>query len=138
MLLTAARNILDRGELFGIYPEGTRSPDGRIYRGKTGAARVAIATDVPIIPIAMIGSRNANPIGSWVLRPAKVRIRVGAPIYPHEFLRERGLGEYEGARALTDHIMATLSKLSGQPYVDLYAADVKKSLAAGNGYPPVP
>ena len=73
----------------------------------------------------MIGSRNANPIGSWVLRPAKVRIRVGAPIYPREFLRERGLGEYEGARALTDHIMATLSELSGQPYVDLYAADVK-------------
>ena len=61
VLLTAARNILDRGELFGIYPEGTRSPAGRIYRGKTGAARVAIATDVPIIPIAMIGRPNPHP-----------------------------------------------------------------------------
>ena len=98
----------------------------------------AKAGEVLLTAARNILDRGANPIGSWVLRPAKVRIRVGAPIYPREFLRERGLGEYEGARALTDHIMATLSELSGQPYVDLYAADVKKSLAAGNGYPPVP
>lgn len=137
VLVKAARSVLDRGELFGIYPEGTRSPDGRIYRGKTGTARVALDTGVPIIPVAMIGARDANPIGSWLLRPVKVWIRVGEPINPQDFLQENS-DLQTAARALTDHIMATLAELTGQPYVDLYAADVKKALAEGKGYPPTP
>lgn len=135
--LLAGKGVLDRGEVFGIYPEGTRSPDGRIYRGKTGIARIAMATKAPIVPVAMIGTRNANPIGTWVPRPAKVRIRVGAPIDPEKFARDRGLDpeDYGTLRALTDHVMHTLADLSGQKYVDMYAKEVKASLEAGKGYP---
>ncbi|MEJ5998577.1 lysophospholipid acyltransferase family protein [Corynebacterium sp. H130] len=135
--LLAGKGVLDRGEVFGIYPEGTRSPDGRIYRGKTGIARIAMATKAPIVPVAMIGTRNANPIGTWVPRPAKVRIRVGAPIDPEKFACDRGLDpeDYGTLRALTDHVMHTLADLSGQKYVDMYAKEVKASLEAGKGYP---
>lgn len=136
--LDAGKRVLERGHVFGIYPEGTRSPDGRVYRGKTGMARIAMATGVSIVPVAMIGSRNANPIGTWVPRPAKVRMNVGAPIDPLAFAQERGLDPqtYEAQRALTNHVMHTLAELAGQPYVDVYAGDVKKSLEAGLGYPP--
>lgn len=136
--LTAAEGVLGRGEVFGIYPEGTRSPDGRIYRGKTGIARIAMTTGAPIVPVAMIGTRNANPIGSWIPRPAKVRINVGQAIDPLAFARNRGLDpeDYGTYRALTDHVMHQLAELAGQPYVDVYAKDVKASLEAGKGYPP--
>ncbi|MDY6050681.1 MAG: lysophospholipid acyltransferase family protein [Corynebacterium sp.] len=144
--IVAATRVIDKGDLFGIYPEGTRSPDGRVYRGHSGVARIAYRvnasrtpdTAVAIIPIAMIGSRDANPIGSWILRPAKVRIVVCEPINPLVFAAERGLevGTYETERALTDHIMAVLAEAVGAEYVDVYASTVKKSLAAGEGYPP--
>lgn len=136
-MISAARSVLDRGDLLGIYPEGTRSPDGRLYRGRTGMARIAMATGHPVVPIAMIGSREANPIGTWVLRPAKVRILVGEPIDPHAWAAQEGLdpGDRAAARRFTDHVMAVLAELTGQPYVDVYATDVKKSLAAGDGYP---
>ncbi|MFV8395121.1 1-acyl-sn-glycerol-3-phosphate acyltransferase [Corynebacterium hindlerae] len=136
--MEAGKKVVENGDVFGIYPEGTRSPDGRIYRGKTGVARIAFATGAPVVPVAMIGSRNANPIGSWVPRPAKVRINVGAPIDPLKFARDRGIDpeSYETLRAFTDHVMHTLADLAGKPYVDVYAAEVKKSLEAGLGYPP--
>lgn len=129
--------VLRRNDLLGIYPEGTRSPDGRIFRGKTGMAWMALRADVSVVPVAMIGTREANPIGSWVLRPAKVRIRVGEAIDAEGYVKALGLDpdSYEAARVLTDHVVQTLAALSGQTYVDAYAADIKASLAAGEGYP---
>ena len=129
--------VLRRNDLLGIYPEGTRSPDGRIFRGKTGMAWMALRADVSVVPVAMIGTREANPVGSWVLRPAKVRIRVGEAIDAVSYVKALGLDpdSYEAARALTDHVVQTLAGLSDQTYVDAYAADIKASLAAGEGYP---
>lgn len=134
-----AAEILDEGELFGIYPEGTRSPDGRIYKGRTGVARIAIATGAPLIPVGMIGSRDANPIGSVFLRPKKVKIVIGEPLDPMKWLEDNGFGEgteRRAARALTDHLMHQLAHITGYGYVDVYAAEVKKSLEAGEGFPP--
>ncbi|MGD7003207.1 lysophospholipid acyltransferase family protein [Corynebacterium halotolerans] len=136
-MLHAARKVLGKGGMFGIYPEGTRSPDGRVYRGRTGAARVALATGEPILPVGMIGSRKANPIGTWLLRPVKVRMKVGELIDPIAYVRSQGMEptDREAPRALTDHLMGVLADLVGAPYVDVYASEVKKSLAAGHGYP---
>ncbi|MBC3185201.1 1-acyl-sn-glycerol-3-phosphate acyltransferase [Corynebacterium sp. zg-331] len=133
----AAQDVFDRGDLFGIYPEGTRSPDGRIYRGRTGVARIALTSRQKIIPVGMIGSRKANPIGSWLLRPRKVRMKVGAPIDPIAYVESKGLDPQSQAavRELTDHVMRTLVELTGYDYVDVYASEVKKSLEAGHGYP---
>ncbi|RSZ62712.1 1-acyl-sn-glycerol-3-phosphate acyltransferase [Corynebacterium hylobatis] len=135
--LNAARTVLDRGEVLAIYPEGTRSPDGRIYKGRTGMARIALATDVPIIPMAMIGSRKANPIGTWIPRPVKVRMKVGPPVDGRAYVESLGIDpdSRDAARPLTDHVMAVLTELAGEPYVDVYASEVKASLAAGKGYP---
>lgn len=136
-MLNAAREVLRRGGMFGVYPEGTRSPDGRVYRGRTGAARVALTTGEKILPVGMIGTRKANPIGTWLLRPAKVRMKVGDLIDPVGYVRSQGLepGDRDAPRVLTDHLMDTLADLVGEPYVDVYATEVKKSLAAGHGYP---
>ncbi|MDO5511198.1 1-acyl-sn-glycerol-3-phosphate acyltransferase [Corynebacterium sp.] len=135
--LAAARTVLDRGDVLGIYPEGTRSPDGRIYKGRTGMARIALATGAPIVPLAMIGSRDANPIGTWIPRPRKVRMKVGEIIDGRAYVESLGIDpdSREAARPLTDHVMAVLTELSGQPYVDMYASEVKESLAAGRGWP---
>lgn len=136
--LDAAREVLGRGDIFGIYPEGTRSPDGRIYKGRTGMARIAMATGVDVVPVAMINTRAANPIGTWVPRPAKVSMRIGEAIDPHEWARENGYDPNDSrsvARPFTDHIMRVLAELTGQPYLDVYASEVKKSLADGDGYP---
>lgn len=133
----AANEVFARGDLFGIYPEGTRSPDGRIYRGHTGVARLGLASGHDIVPVGMIGSRKANPIGSWIPRPHTVRMVVGEPIHPVQWAHEHGYDPAtpEAARALTDHLMHTLSALTGYPYVDAYATGVKKSLEQAEGYP---
>ncbi|MDO5668804.1 MAG: lysophospholipid acyltransferase family protein [Corynebacterium sp.] len=135
--LNAARTVLGRGDVLGIYPEGTRSPDGRIYKGRTGMARIALATDAPIVPVAMIGSRDANPIGTWIPRPAKVRMNVGEAIDGRAYVESLGIDpdSRDAARPLTDHVMAVLTELSGEPYVDMYASEVKDSLTAGRGWP---
>lgn len=136
-MMVVARRILEAGDLFGIYPEGTRSPDGRIYRGRTGMARVAMETGADVIPVGMIDSRKANPIGTIFPRPCRVGVKVGKPVNPHEWAHKRGLDPKDHAtvREFTDFIMAQLAEMTGQPYVDVYASDVKKSLAAGHGYP---
>ncbi|VEH79989.1 1-acyl-sn-glycerol-3-phosphate acetyltransferase [Corynebacterium kutscheri] len=136
-LMNAAKEVLERGDLFGIYPEGTRSPDGRVYKGKTGMARVALETDELLIPVAMIGTRNANPIGSWWLRPAKVAVRIGEPISPRSFVKELGMQHTDpvAIRALTDHVMRELARLTGEEYVDIYASEVKKQLTENKGHP---
>ena len=127
--LNAGLKRLREGELFGIYPEGTRSPDGRLYRGKTGVARIALATGAPVIPVAMIGSNLAQPIGQAI---PSTRHRVGIVVgEPLDFSRYKGLeNDRFVLRSITDEIMYSLMSLSGQEYVDLYAADVKKAMDA--------
>ena len=127
--LQAGLDRLNSGELFGIYPEGTRSPDGRLYRGKTGVARIALATGAPVIPVAMIGSNLAQPIGQAI---PSTRHRVGIVVgEPLNFSRYKGLeNDRFVLRSITDEIMYSLMSLSGQEYVDLYAADVKKAMDA--------
>lgn len=119
---------LSNGELFGIYPEGTRSPDGRLYRGKTGVARLAIESGAPVIPVAMIGTNIAQPIGVKIPRLHRIGVVIGKPL---DFSRYRGMQDDRYIlRAVTDEIMYSLMKLSGQEYVDMYAAQMKQKLAA--------
>ncbi len=116
--------ILESNELLGIYPEGTRSPDGRLYRGKTGPARIAITAGVPIIPCAVIGTDQAMPEGSRVPRRRPVMVRYGRPM-----TLERYAGKADdpvALRAATDELMFEIMMLSGQEYVDEYASKVKK------------
>jgi 1-acyl-sn-glycerol-3-phosphate acyltransferase len=129
---TAVR-LLREGKLLGIYPEGTRSPDGRLYKGKTGVARMALEADVKVIPVAMIGTDKVNPIGSRIWRPRKVRIKIGPPL---DFSRYAGMaGDRFIERSMTDEIMYSLMEMSGQTYVDLYAASVKEKAAAAAAEP---
>jgi 1-acyl-sn-glycerol-3-phosphate acyltransferase len=119
--------LLRAGNLLGIYPEGTRSPDGRLYKGKTGVARMALEAAVQVVPVAMIGTDRVNPIGSKMWRPRKVHIRIGAPL---DFARYAGMaGDRFIERSMTDEIMYALMELSGQTYVDMYAASVKERAA---------
>lgn len=135
--LKAGLDRLGRGELFGIYPEGTRSPDGRLYRGKTGVARLALLSGAPVIPVAMIGTHAAQPIGQRVPSRTDIGMVIGKPL---DFSRYRGLSKDRYVlRAITDEIMYNLMLLSGQEYVDLYAADVKAKMAEeGTFEGPVP
>ncbi len=119
--------VLRRGELFGIYPEGTRSPDGRLYRGKTGMARLAVAADVPIIPCAMIDTDKAQPTGQVIPNIVRVGVRIGRPIHHPEYAGQTE--NHQALREITDEVMRELQRLSGQEYVDEYAANVKKRLA---------
>jgi 1-acyl-sn-glycerol-3-phosphate acyltransferase len=117
--------ILREGSLLGIYPEGTRSPDGRLYRGKTGVARMAIETGVPVIPVAMSYTPRRMPFGRTLV---KVCVRFGTPL---DFSRYEGLsGDRFVERSITDEIMYEIMTLSGQEYVDVYGAQVKKSMDA--------
>lgn len=135
--LITARRLLGQGAALGMYPEGTRSPDARLYRGKTGMARIALDTGTPIVPIAMINTHKVNPVGTWIPRPFRCGVIVGEPIDPRAFAQEHaGEDEYTVARALTDHVMDVLERLGGQERVpDFYATEVKASLQAGKGYP---
>ncbi|MGX2998515.1 lysophospholipid acyltransferase family protein [Streptomyces sp. JNUCC 64] len=115
--------VLARGELLGIYPEGTRSHDGRLYKGKVGVAAMALTAGVPVVPCAMIGTFEAQPPGQRLPRPRRVTIRFGAPL---DFSRYAGLeGEKAVLRAVTDEIVYAVMELSGQEYVDRYAAEVR-------------
>ena len=122
--LDTAERVLDQGKLLGMYPEGTRSPDGRLYKGKTGLARLALQTGVPVIPVAMIGTNAVNPPGTTVLRFGRVTVRFGKPM---DFSRFEGLaGNRFIERAVTDEVIYELMGLSDQEYVDIYAASVKE------------
>ncbi|MFE9097585.1 lysophospholipid acyltransferase family protein [Streptomyces sp. NPDC007264] len=115
--------VLRRGELLGIYPEGTRSHDGRLYKGKVGVAVMALKAQVPVVPCAMIGTFEAQPPGQVIPSPHPVVIRFGKPL---DLSRYAGM-ENEKAilRAVTDEIMYAILSLSEQEYVDRYAAAVK-------------
>ncbi|WP_189872021.1 lysophospholipid acyltransferase family protein [Streptomyces bluensis] len=120
--------VLERGELFGIYPEGTRSPDGRLYRGKPGGlARVTLATGAPVIPVAMIDTEKIQPPGKIIPKLMRPGIRIGKPL---DFSRYQGM-EHDRfvLRAVTDEVMYEIMKLSGQEYVDVYATAAKRQIA---------
>ncbi|MEU7641843.1 MULTISPECIES: lysophospholipid acyltransferase family protein [unclassified Streptomyces] len=120
--------VLERGELFGIYPEGTRSPDGRLYRGKPGGlARVALATGAPVIPVAMIDTEKVQPPGKVLPKMVRPGIRIGKPL---DFSRYQGMeGDRYILRSITDEVMYEIMKLSGQEYVDVYATAAKRQIA---------
>ncbi|MEU5442991.1 lysophospholipid acyltransferase family protein [Streptomyces griseofuscus] len=115
--------VLDKGELLGIYPEGTRSHDGRLYKGKVGVAVMALRAGVPVIPCAMIGTFEAQPPGRTLPRVRPVTIRFGKPL---DFSRFAGMEQQKAVlRAVTDEIMYAILTLSEQEYVDQYAAVAK-------------
>lgn len=120
---------LKEGGLFGIYPEGTRSPDGRLYRGKTGVARLALESGAPVIPVAMVGTNVAQPIGKKIPKIMRIGTVLGEPL---DFSRFAGMEDDRFIlRSVTDEIMYALMSLSGQEYVDMYAATMKARIAAG-------
>ncbi|MDE2591750.1 MAG: 1-acyl-sn-glycerol-3-phosphate acyltransferase [Actinomycetales bacterium] len=125
--LNTGLGVLAQGLVLGIYPEGTRSPDGRLYRGRTGIARMVLEAKVPVIPVAMIDTEKVQPIGKRLPRIRRVGIVIGEPL---DFSRFDGMeGDRVVLRAVTDEIMYELKKLSGQEYVDLYASSVKEKRA---------
>jgi 1-acyl-sn-glycerol-3-phosphate acyltransferase len=123
--LEAAVEILRSGELFGFYPEGTRSPDGRLYRGRTGIGWLALNSGAPVIPVAMLGTRKMMPPGTSFPRPGKVQIKIGKPL---EFGHLAGDPPGRARRVVADEVMRAIGELSGQEYVHEYASDVKARL----------
>jgi 1-acyl-sn-glycerol-3-phosphate acyltransferase len=120
--------VLRRGELLGIYPEGTRSPDGRLYRGRTGVARMALQAGCPVLPVAMIGTDKAQPSGKRVPKIMRIGVRIGKPL---DFSRYEGMEDDRFVlRSVTDEIMYELMLLSRQEYVDMYATSMKDRLLA--------
>jgi 1-acyl-sn-glycerol-3-phosphate acyltransferase len=119
--------VLREGHLFGIYPEGTRSPDGRLYRGKTGVARLALESGAPVVPVVMLNADEIQPPGKVMPRLLRPKIRFGEPL---DFSRYAGMsGDRFIERAVTDEIMYELMTLSGREYVDIYAQKVKAQQA---------
>ncbi|MFK8909677.1 lysophospholipid acyltransferase family protein [Streptomyces sp. YS-3] len=119
--------VLAKDELLGIYPEGTRSHDGRLYKGKVGVAVMAIRAGVPVIPCAMVGTFEIQPPGQVVPKIRRVTIRFGEPL---DFSRYAGMENQKAVlRAATDELMYKILELSGQEYVDRYAAEVKAEAA---------
>ena len=126
--LNTGLGVLEQGQLLGIYPEGTRSPDGKLYRGRTGIARMALEAKVPVIPVAMIDTEKVQPIGTRFPRVRRVGIVYGKPL---DFSRFDGMeGDRIVLRAVTDEIMYELMRISGQEYADQYASTVKEKRAA--------
>ncbi len=119
--LATARDVLNAGGILGIYPEGTRSPDGRLYRGHTGVARLALGCGVPVIPVGIVGTTDVQPRGSNFMRPfRRVTVRFGPPLDIGRFEDESATDPLV-LRTLTDELMFEIRRLSGQEYVDRYA-----------------
>jgi 1-acyl-sn-glycerol-3-phosphate acyltransferase len=125
--IDTATRVLGEGKLLGIYPEGTRSPDGRLYRGKTGVARMALESGVPVIPVAMIGTYEIQPPGKLIPKIVRPGVRFGKPL---DFSRYAGMeSDRFVLRSVTDEIVYELMLLSGQEYVDTYATKAKEDIA---------
>jgi 1-acyl-sn-glycerol-3-phosphate acyltransferase len=127
--LNAAAEVLDSGRLFGIYPEGTRSRDGKLHKGHTGVARVALRTGCPIVPVGLQGTLEVQPPDCSLPKPFRMmRVRIGRPL---------DVSRYEGRaddrlllRQITDEVMYEIRELSGQDYVDTYAAKQSENVPA--------
>jgi 1-acyl-sn-glycerol-3-phosphate acyltransferase len=125
--LNTGLGVLERGLLLGIYPEGTRSPDAKLYRGRTGIARMVLEAKVPVIPVAMIDTEKVQPIGSKYPKIRRVGVVIGEPL---DFSRFAGMeGERAVLRAVTDLIVYNIMQLSNQEYEDVYASTVKNRMA---------
>jgi len=127
-MLDAALQLLKDGHLFGIYPEGTRSPDGRLYRGRTGVGYLALHSGAPVIPVAMIGTDHVLPPGARIPRPGKIEIRIGEPLTFDQY-RDGPAGARQ-RRAVTDDVVQAIQRLSGQEYVPMYASARKEEIAS--------
>lgn len=128
--ISAAARVLQTGGLLGIYPEGTRSPDGRLYRGRMGIARIVFETRSPVIPVAIFGTPQILPKGARFPRLGRrVTIVFGAPL---DFTRYTGLDDDRFVlRSIADEVMHAIAELSGQEYVDVYATAARPVLADG-------
>ncbi|HQR28541.1 MAG TPA: lysophospholipid acyltransferase family protein [Nocardioides sp.] len=116
--LDIALEVLSRGEAFGIYPEGTRSRDGRLYRGRTGVAHLALQAGVPVVPVGLAGTEKLQPVGARLPRLAKVSVSFGAPLHFGSY--EQSVPSARARRRVTDEIMAAIAELTGQPMADHY------------------
>ena len=126
--LNTGLRVLAQGEVLGIYPEGTRSPDGKMYRGRTGVARMILEGHVPVIPVAMIDTEKVMPIGTKIPKVRRIGIVFGEPL---DFSRFEGMeSDRFILRSVTDEIMYELSRISGQEYVDVYASSVKERIGS--------
>lgn len=121
--LHSGLDVLRDGKLLGIYPEGTRSPDGRLYRGKLGVARLCLNARVPVVPVAMIGTDKVQPIGRTIPSIRRVGMIFGAPLDFSEYYDRAG--DHRVERLVTDQVVEAIRRLSGQEYVDVYAATAK-------------
>lgn len=121
--LNTGLGVLERGLLLGIYPEGTRSPDAKLYRGRTGIARMVLEAQVPVVPVAMIDTEKVQPLGQKFPLVRRVGVAIGEPL---DFSRFAGMeGERAVLRAVTDKIVYEIKLLSGQQYEDVYASTVR-------------
>ncbi|MGH2683560.1 MAG: lysophospholipid acyltransferase family protein [Actinomycetota bacterium] len=135
--IRAGIKVLQEGNIVAIYPEGTRSPDGRLYRGKTGIARMALEAQAPVIPVSVKGTDRVMPIGARVPRlRGRLEITYGAPLLFEQYY-DRPKDRFV-LRSVTDEIMYEIMMLSDQEYVDEYASKVKKDLAATPATPGTP
>jgi 1-acyl-sn-glycerol-3-phosphate acyltransferase len=116
--LDIALGVLEQGEAFGIYPEGTRSRDGRLYRGRTGVAHLALTSGAPVVPVGLSGTENLQPLGHRLPRLAHVTVRFGEPISFSS--RYAGVPPGRARREVTDVIMNAIQKLSGQQFAGVY------------------
>ena len=120
--------VVAKGNVLGIYPEGTRSPDGKMYRGRTGVARMILEGHVPVVPVAMIDTEKVMPVGSSLPKVRRIGVVFGEPL---DFSRFEGMeSDRFILRSITDEIMYELSRISGQEYVDVYASSVKEKKAS--------
>lgn len=125
--LNTGLGVLERGLLLGIYPEGTRSPTAKLYRGRTGIARMALEAKVPVVPVAMIDTEKVQPIGSKYPKIHRVGVVIGEPL---DFSRFAGMeGDRAVLRAVADQIIYRIHRLSNQEYEDVYASTVRNRLA---------
>ncbi len=127
--LLTGLELLKEGACIGIYPEGTRSPDGRLYKGRTGIARMAIESGAPVVPVAMFNTAEIQPTGKVVPKLQRVEMVFGEPMY-----FEGDSTNVQVLREATDRIMKTLQQLSGQEFVDMYASEAKNKIARGEEF----
>lgn len=127
--LNTGLQVLDRGNVLAMYPEGTRSPDARLYRGRTGVARLVIESGAPVVPAVMVDTELAMPIGRKIPKVRRIGTVIGKPL---DFSRFQGMSADRFVlRSVTDEIMYEIQKLSEQEYVDVYASSVRAKLSQG-------